>query len=89
MGETPFAKPEMIKISGLRPFPVSKGLPRAQFLLLVSSLKSIEWKCASHSIGSRLPPAAGEPRGRASHWRGGHQRSALMSEVSGKPSLVA
>lgn len=42
-GETPFAKPEMITISGPRPFPGSKGLPIAQFLLLVSTLKSTEW----------------------------------------------
>ncbi|XP_070342398.1 zinc finger protein 518A isoform X3 [Equus asinus] len=61
-GETLFTKPEMIKISGLRPFPVSKGLPRAQFLLLVSSLKSTEWRFVYHSIGSRTSPAAGAAR---------------------------
>ena len=90
-GETPFTKPEMIKISGLRPFPVTKGLPLAQFLLLVSTLKSktIEWVLVYYSTGSRISPATGEQRGRVRPCRGGYQATASISEVSGQPNSMA
>lgn len=82
-GEPPFAKPEMIKISGLRPFPVSKGLPRAQFLLLVSTLKSIEWMLVYHSIGRRMSPTTGEQRGKVSQslaWRAQEKSANLKGQ---------
>lgn len=64
----------------------SEGLPRAQFLLLMSSLKSIEWRCVSHSIESRLSPAAGEPRGGASHCRVRHPWNALNERSAASPA---
>lgn len=89
-GETPFAKPEMIKIPGLRPFPVSKDLPRPQFLLVVSTLKSIEWMFVHYSIGSRIFPATGEQRGRVSQllaWQA--PGKVIIWEVSGELSSMA
>lgn len=62
-GETPFAKPELVKISGWRPFPVSKGLRSAYSSCswcLLWRAQSGRLSAISLAVGS---VAAGEQRG--------------------------
>lgn len=54
-GKTPFAKTGLLKISGLRPFPVNQGLPSAP----VPASGVYLGKYSSHFPGP--PPAVGSP----------------------------